>query len=234
MNAMLDTTDTSGMRIAEPMSTNTPLVCVVDDDAAFRRSVTFLLESANIRVRCFASAVEFLQSWDATQPACLVADIRMPDMDGLELQVELQQRKWPLPTIFITGHGEVPLAVRAMKLGAFDFFEKPLVGEAFIERLQAAWQLVCEQFTQERGQLEFNRRFQSLSQREQQVLQLVIAGNTSVEIAEMLKVSPKTVEVHRANIMRKMDAQTVAHLVRMVVARTVQFDDPEPGAPPPR
>ena len=198
-----------------------PVVCVVDDDAPLRRSLAFLLEAAQFRVRTFGSAAEFLQAWDPQLMGCLLVDVRMPDMDGLELQAELSRRGATIPTIFITGHGDVPLAVRAMQLGAFHFFEKPIPDEQLIERIKTALELAQEQHSRGGGHLEFVRRKNSLSHRERQVLALVIEGHTSVEIAPQLKVSPKTVEVHRANIMRKMGAQTVAHLVRMVLTETV-------------
>ena len=193
-------------------------IFVVDDDEAVRGSLQALLEAEGFVARTFESAGAFLASDASGLPGCLIADIRMPDMDGLELQEELVRRKAPLPVIVVTGHGDVPLAVRAMKAGAIDFLEKPydeavLLGSirrALSEAQEASMRVAVAQETAE--------RLASLTEREGQVLELLTAGRPNKVIAYELDISPRTVEIHRARVMEKMRAKSLAELVRMVVA----------------
>ena len=197
------------------------VVCIVDNDAAIRDSLGFLIESAGIPVATYASAREFLDTWDISRTGCLVVDIRMPGMTGLELQAELTKRNTEVPMIIITGFGDVQLAVQAMKRGAFDFFEKPIHHELLLDRLQQALakETAARQETAEK--LEFRRRYALLSPKERQILDLVVQGQTSAEIASNLKCAPKTVEVHRSNIYTKMRCKNVAVLVRMMTLKRI-------------
>jgi two-component system response regulator FixJ len=203
------------------------MVCVVDNDAAIRDSLCFLIESEQIPVASFASAREFLDTWDIKRTGCLVVDIRMPGMSGLELQTELTKRNTQVPMIIITGFGDVQLAVQAMKRGAFDFFEKPIHHELLLERLHQALakESAARQETAEK--LEFQRRYALLSPKERQVLDLVVQGKTSLEIAAGLNCAPKTVEVHRTNIYTKMGCKNLAVVVRMMMLQRVVDPDTE-------
>lgn len=197
------------------------MVCIVDNDAAIRDSLSFLIESDQIPVATFASAREFLDTWDIDRTGCLVVDIRMPGMGGLELQMELTRRNMQVPMIIITGFGDVQLAVQAMKRGAFDFFEKPIRHELLLDRLHQALakETAARQETAEK--LEFQRRYALLSPKERQVLDLVVEGKTSLEIASSLNCAPKTVEVHRTNIYTKMRCKNLAVIVRMMMLKRV-------------
>jgi two-component system, LuxR family, response regulator TtrR len=194
------------------------VVYVVDDDDAVRDSLQWLLEASRYRVIGFDSAEKFLASFDPAAIAVAILDVRMPGMSGLELQEELIARKAALPIIFITGHGDVPMAVTTMKKGAVDFIEKPF-DQAALK------QLVERMLTQARAQAsEIERQriseglLAKLTPREQQVLERIVAGRLNKQIADDLGISIKTVEAHRANIMDKMNANTVADLMRTVLA----------------
>jgi two-component system response regulator FixJ len=190
-----------------------PTIYVVDDDHDVRDSLQVLLEFADYQVRTFESAVKFLAADLKHVSGCLVVDIRMPDMDGLELQDELLKRKIDLPVIVITGHGDVPLAVRAMRAGAVDFLEKPFREEALLESIQRA--LRHKPAPQDTKSGEVTSRLEALTDREREVLNLVVEGHTNKEVARLLDISPRTVDIHRAHVMEKMQADTLADLVRM-------------------
>ncbi|ABS63655.1 response regulator receiver protein [Parvibaculum lavamentivorans DS-1] len=198
-------------------------VFVVDDDAAVRDSVSALLESASFRVENFDSAASFLASRATERPGCLVVDIRMPDMDGLELQEEMVRRQIALPVIVMTGHADVPLAVRAMKAGAVDFIEKPFNDELLLDSVARA----LEAGRQQRDDAGFAKaakhRVAGLTQREREVLEHLVAGKANKMIAYDLDISPRTVEVHRANLMEKMQARTLSDLVRMALEAGVRL-----------
>ena len=200
-------------------------VLIVDDDAAIRDSVRALLESAGLSVEDFASAAEFLSSYTHLAGDCLVADIRMPDMDGLELQEELVRRAIDLPVIIVTGHGDVPRAVRAMKAGAVDFIEKPFDDEQFLASVHRAGALAHE--ARERLGLarEAIERIANLTARERQVLAHLVAGRANKVIAYELEISPRTVEIHRARLMDKMRARSLADLVRLALAAGIATPD---------
>lgn len=192
-------------------------VHVVDDDDAVRSSLRLLLKSVGLPTVAHASAHEFLAAWDGDQPGCLVLDVRMPGMSGIELQAELNQRGAIIPVIFISGHGDIPMAVEAIQHGAFDFLQKPFRDQDLIDRVQRALASDAEhrQLLQQRETL--RQRFDLLTPREQEVLQLVTQGKANKVMAGDLGVSQRTVEIHRARVMEKMGAQSVAQLVRMVL-----------------
>ncbi len=193
-------------------------IFVVDDDEAVRGSLQALLEAEGFAARTFESAGAFLASDASGLPGCLIADIRMPDMDGLELQEELVRRKAPLPVIVVTGHGDVPLAVRAMKAGAIDFLEKPYDEAVLLGSIRRALSEAQEASERVAAAQETAERLASLTEREGQVLELLTAGRPNKVIAYELDISPRTVEIHRARVMEKMRAKSLAELVRMVVA----------------
>lgn len=197
--------------------TRQPTVHVVDDDDAVRSSLRLLLKSVGLPTVSHASAQEFLAAWDADQPGCLVLDVRMPGMSGIELQAELNQRGAIIPVIFISGHGDIPMAVEAIQHGAFDFLQKPFRDQDLIDRVQRALASDAEhrQLLQQRETL--RQRYESLTPREQEVLQLVTQGKANKVMAGDLGVSQRTVEIHRARVMEKMGAQSLAQLVRMVL-----------------
>ena len=199
------------------MAAPEPVVFIVDDDAAVRRFLNGLIESVELRVEAYASAQEFLDSYEAGQPGCLVLDVRRPGMSGLELQRELADRAIDLPVIILTGHGNVQLAVHAMKAGAVDFVEKPFDNELLLDRIQRA---VAESLRADDERIkcdEIAERKRRLTPRERQVLDLVVAGETNKGVARHLDISERTVEIHRANAMRKMRAKSLADLVKMAV-----------------
>jgi FixJ family two-component response regulator len=192
-------------------------VHVVDDYDAVRSSLRLLLKSVGLPTVAHASAHEFLAAWDADQPGCLVLDVRMPGMSGIELQAELNQRGAIIPVVFISGHGDIPMAVEAIQHGAFDFLQKPFRDQDLIDRVQRALASDADhrQLLQQRETL--RQRYDSLTPREQEVLQLVTQGKANKVMAGDLGVSQRTVEIHRARVMEKMGAQSLAQLVRMVL-----------------
>ena len=192
-------------------------VHVVDDDDAVRSSLRLLLKSVGLPTVAHASAHEFLAAWDGDQPGCLVLDVRMPGMSGIELQAELNQRGAIIPVIFISGHGDIPMAVEAIQHGAFDFLQKPFRDQDLIDRVQRALASDAEhrQLLQQRETL--RQRLESLTPREQEVLELVTQGKANKVMAGDLGVSQRTVEIHRARVMEKMGAQSLEQLVRMVL-----------------
>ncbi len=195
----------------------TAAVIVVDDDDAVRNSLRLLLKSVGLPTLTHASAQEYLDAWDPAQPGCLVLDVRMPGMSGLELQEELNRRGAIVPVIFISGHGDIPMAVDAIQHGAFDFLQKPFRDQDLIDRVQRA--LAIDHANRETlAQRDTVRqRYESLTPREQEVIALVTQGKANKVMAGDLGVSQRTVEIHRARVMEKMGAQSLAHLVRMVI-----------------
>ncbi|MFO7303955.1 MAG: response regulator FixJ [Gammaproteobacteria bacterium] len=198
-------------------NTARPTIFVVDDDAAVRDALKLLLRSVGQAVETFASAQEFLDAYSEDRPGCLVLDIRMPGMSGLELQQKLNEKHSILPIIFITGHGDVPMAVEAMQAGAVDFIQKPFRDQDLIDRINQA----LEKDSMNRAALsernDIRRRLETLTPREREVLDLVVRGKANKVIAGDLKLSQRTVEIHRARVMEKMQASSLAHLVRMVL-----------------
>jgi two-component system response regulator FixJ len=192
-------------------------VFIVDDDTGVRSSIRVLLKSVGLGSTPLASAQEFLKSFDPNQPGCLILDIRMPGMSGMELQQELNLRGAIIPVIFITGHGDIPMAVEAMQHGAFDFLQKPFRDQDLIDRVQRAMARDRENRSalQEHGRIQ--ARLESLTPREREVLNLMTQGKQNKVMASDLGLSQRTVEIHRAHVMEKMGANSVAQLVRMVL-----------------
>jgi FixJ family two-component response regulator len=201
-------------KAVEPAPVDGPTVFMVDDDEAVRASVQFLLESIGLRIQSFASGEEFLRSWKPAMRGCLLLDVRMPKMSGLELQEKLQQMDAMLPVIILTGHADVPMAVRAMRSGAFDFIEKPCNDQVLVERIQQAIAFDSNSRIDDQRLQDIKARLATLSEREREVLELVVAGMLNKEMAKALSLSIKTVEVHRAHVMEKMGVKCLADLVR--------------------
>jgi len=191
-----------------------PMVFVVDDDEAMRDSIVCLLESANLPSRMFADAGAFLKSCDPRQSGCILLDIRMPGMSGMELLEHLKANGYSMPAIIITGHGDVPLAVRALKSGAFDFVQKPFNADELLNKVRAALEQVRENCHKNLKLDGLRSRFDALTGREREIMELVVSGDTSKVIGMKLGISSKTVDIHRSNIMKKLNVQTVAELVR--------------------
>lgn len=195
--------------------TRPQLVYVIDDDEAVRDAIGMLLDSADLAHSSFASADEFLALHDGSQRGCLVLDIRMPGLTGLELQQRLADIGSTLPIIFITGHGDVPMAVEAMHNGAFDFIQKPYRDQDLLDRINQALAWDEEHRSQEDRKRELLERSQSLTPREREVMECVVRGLANKVIAMDLDLSQRTVEIHRARVMEKMHARSLAELVRM-------------------
>jgi two-component system response regulator FixJ len=193
----------------------TPTVFVVDDDEGVRESLRFLLKSVGLLTKVLGSAAEFLASHDANQPGCLVLDVRMPAMSGLELQQQLNLRGDMIPVIFITGHGDIPMAVEAMQHGAFDFLQKPFRDQDLIDRLQKALEKDARNRSELKQRTQILSRFDTLTPREHEVLALMVRGMPNKIMAAELGVSQRTVEIHRSRVMEKTAAGSLAHLVRM-------------------
>ena len=192
-----------------------PTVYVVDDDDGMRNALSALLSTVGFTTSVFSRAADFLAQFKPDDPGCLVLDIRMPEMSGLELQQQLNRMGSMLPVIFITGHGDVPMAVQAMKEGAFEFIQKPFRDQDLLDRINHALQQDAENRKGVAKRAEINRRLESLTPRERQVLDMVVDGGANKVIAIDLGLSERTVEIHRAKVMEKMGARSVAHLVKM-------------------
>jgi len=195
-----------------------PVIHIVDDDRAAREGLGFLLSSLGLVTEEHGSAADLLARLDGRDVGCILADVRMPGMTGLELLDELTRRACPLPVIMITGHGDVPMAVRAMRAGAMDFFEKPVNGMALVERINEALRISTERAEAGRERAALERRVAALTGREVEVARAVLAGRQNKQIAADLGISLKTVEIHRHNVMDKMGATSAADLVRLLVA----------------
>jgi FixJ family two-component response regulator len=194
-----------------------PTVFVVDDDPAMRASLRWLIESVGLAVQTSSTAQEFLSTYDPSAPGCLVLDVRMPGMSGLDLQAEMAARRIELPILIITGYAEVPIAVRAMKAGAFDFIEKPFSDQTLLDRIRKAISLDLNA-RREREELSAAlKRLSNVTPREHDVMDRVVAGKSNKVIAADLGLSMKTVEVHRKRVMDKMGADSLAELIRLVV-----------------
>ena len=192
-------------------------VYVVDDDEAVRDSVQWLLEGQDFRVRCFESAETFLARYDPREVACMIVDIRMNGMTGLELQDRLVERGSPLPLAIITGHGDIPLAVDTMKKGALDFIQKPFKEEQLISLVERMLEQARANFSEQQQTASRDALLAKLTGREAQVLERIVAGRLNKQIADDLGISIKTVEAHRANIMEKLGANTVADLLKIAL-----------------
>ena len=190
-------------------------IYVVDDDDGMRRALGALLTTVGYKTAFFGRPSEFLARFATEDPGCLVLDIRMPEMSGLELQQQLNRAGVMLPVIFITGHGDVPMAVQAMKEGAFQFIQKPFRDQELLDHINHALQLDAENREDLARRADVNRRLDALTPRERQVMDLVVDGAANKVMAIDLGLSERTVEIHRAKVMEKMGARSVAHLVKM-------------------
>jgi len=200
-----------------PSALRDKTIFVVDDDKVVRDSLSWLISSVGLHVETFASAQDFLADYDPTRPGCLLVDVRMPGMSGLELQKRLAENPHCLPVIIVTGHGDVQMAVRAMKDGAFDFIEKPYNDQVLIDLVQKAVH-ECERRRNEQiGHQEVQVLVDFLTPRERQVMEMIVEGNTNKQIAHGLDISDKTVEAHRAKVMEKLRASSLADLIRKVM-----------------
>lgn len=199
------------------MKERTPTVFVVDDDEAVRSSLRLLLKSVGLPASAYGTAQEFLKAYDPEQPGCIVLDVRMPGMSGLEMQHELNLRGAIIPVIFITGHGDIPMAVEAMQHGAFDFLQKPFRDQDLLDRIQRATTRDCANRAELHERDRIRERLASLTPREREVLRLVTHGKANKVMAAELGVSQRTIEIHRARVMEKMAAASLAQLVRMVM-----------------
>ncbi len=196
-----------------------PTIYVVDDDEAMRDSMSWLLEGEGYRVACFDSAASFLKARRDDMRGCLVLDVRMPDMSGLELHEKLDALGSHLPIIFVTGHGDVPMAVSALQRGALDFIEKPFHNEDLLSRIVRALELDSQLAARRQRNGAIAHRLEQLSQRKREVMTLVVAGKLNKQVADELNISMKTVEAHRARVMEKMGVRTLAELVKVALAR---------------
>jgi two-component system, LuxR family, response regulator FixJ len=197
-----------------------PTVYVVDDDDGMRRALDTLLSTVGYKTAVFSRPSEFLANFKIDSPGCLLLDIRMPDMSGLELQQHLNRIGSMLPVIFITGHGDVPMAVQAMKEGAFEFVQKPFRDQDLLDRINHALKQDAENRNTVARRTEVLHRLESLTPRERQVMDLVVEGAANKVIAIDLDLSERTVEIHRAKVMEKMGARSVAHLVKLHLTLT--------------
>ncbi len=195
-------------------------IYVVDDDEAVRDSLQWLLEGKEYRVRCFDSAESFLSRYDAREVACLIVDIRMGGMTGLELQNRLIEARSPLPIVFITGHGDVPMAVDTMKKGAMDFIQKPFKEDELLILVERMLEQAKDAFAEHQMAASRGALMARLTLREAQVLERIVAGRLNKQIADDLGISIKTVEAHRANIMEKLNANTVADLLKIALGQS--------------
>lgn len=203
-----------------------PSIFVIDDDQTLRGSLRWLLESLRHNVQTYASAREFLSAYDPVQPGCLVLDVRMPEISGLQLQEILTQRGIRIPVIMITGHGDVSMAVRAMKAGALDFIEKPFNDQELLDRVQQALAMDARQRREEAHRQIAIERLELLTPREREVLEKVVSGKHNKVIATELGISMKTVEAHRAKVMEKMAVNSAAELASMYFNGSLHRENP--------
>jgi len=191
-------------------------IWIVDDDEAVRDSLEILCRSVGLETASFDSAAAYLEAHDADQSGCLVLDVRMPGMSGLQLQKRLEELGSAPPIVFITGHGDVPMAVEALRAGAVDFIQKPFRDQDLLDRIQRALELDAERRGRLRERQRASERLEKLTGRENEILELVVAGAPNKVIASRLGVSQRTVEVHRSHVMQKMEVDSLAELVRIV------------------
>jgi FixJ family two-component response regulator len=204
--------------VKSPGTVKAPTVFVVDDDDSMRQALARLFYSVQLRVAVFASAKEFLQSERPDGPSCLVLDVRLPGLSGLDFQAELAKADIRIPIVFITGHGDIPMTVRAMKAGAVDFLAKPFRDQDLLDAVAAAIQRDQERREQDQALAELRVHFEALTPREREIMTLVASGLMSKQIAAKIELSEITVKVHRSHLMKKMGARSVAELVRMAEA----------------
>lgn len=210
-------------RKVEPLKTSPgtqTTVYVVDDDTDMCQSIRWLLESVELNVECFNSATDFIAAYNDQMVGCIILDARMPQMSGLELQQKLNQLNSLMPILFLTGHGDAPMAVQAMKAGAMDFLAKPYNGQTLLDKTHRAIELAQTRFQKQKEQLSIKKRIAKLTPREKQVMMVVITGAKSRDIGDELEISHKTVELHRARIMDKMQVRTTVALATLIANYT--------------
>ena len=198
------------------MDNSKPTVFVVDDDKEVRESLQMLIESIDLQVKTYDSAKRFLDDYDLSWPGCLVLDVRMPKMNGLELQATLLARKMDIPIIFLSGYADIPMAVEAVKMGAVDFMEKPFREQVFLDNIQKAIKMDTQKRRRAAQRKKVEERMLTLSPREREVMELLMTGETNKKVGYQLGISPKTVDFHRTNILEKMGAGSVIELVLMM------------------
>jgi len=192
-------------------------VFLVDDDTNVRAAVSILMQSVGLPLVAYSTAQEFLEKYDGRQPGCLILDVRMPGMSGLELQQLLNEQGRPLSIIMVTGHADVPMTVRAVKAGAVDFLEKPFNDQILLERVHQAIEQNLKERRVQMEREEVTKKLKLLTKREREVLSLVVRGETNKAIAAHLNISRKTLDIHRAKVMQKMEAESIAQLVHMAL-----------------
>jgi two-component system response regulator FixJ len=207
------------------------VVHVIDDDDAARQSLEFLLRTARLDVRAYESAAAFLEILPQIRAGCVITDVRMPGLSGIDLLKRLKELSVGIPVIVMTGHGDIPLAVEAMKFGAVDFFEKPFDDEAMVAAVRSALDRHKDDTKRKAELSQINAKLMELSNRERQVLEGLVAGHPNKVIAFDLGISPRTVEIYRANLMTKMQASSLSALVRMAIGAGVLDNPQKPGAP---
>jgi len=198
-----------------------PTVFLVDDDDAVRDSLSLLLDSAGLNIESFSTSAAFLDEYDPDRPGCVVLDIRMPGMTGMELQEALQSSGIRIPIIFLTGHGNVPMSAKALRAGAIDFLQKPVDEDVLLARIQEALQIDRENRQAEARRADATERFANLTSRESEVMLLVVRGLSNKEIANELQLSHRTVEIHRSRVMEKTGTQSLADLIELAIASGV-------------
>lgn len=198
-------------------NSQTPTVYIVDDEFSIRDSLQLLLESSGFEVHCFETADDFLANYNPDQPGCLILDVLMPAMSGIELQDVLMKKDINIPIIFISGHGDVTTSSKAFRAGAVDFFEKPFDNQALLSRINEALQNEIENWENNKRKRELLERFQNLTPREKEVLKLITSSNSNKEAAKILGISHRTIDVHRAHIMEKMRAESLSDLIVMAM-----------------
>jgi RNA polymerase sigma factor (sigma-70 family) len=203
------------------MNDQEPTVFVVDDDPGVSDSIRLLLRSVGLPSEAFSSATDFLEAYDLERAGCLVLDVRMPGMSGLDLQARLQEAGSTLPIIFVTAHGDVPMAVDAVKAGALEFVQKPFRDQELLDKIQKALEADAQARAERRDLAVIRNRLDSLTPREREVMDLVVAGEPNKNIARALAISQRTVEIHRARVMEKMQVRSIPMLVQLVMKARV-------------
>jgi len=211
------------------MSGPPPIVFVIDDDSAIRKALASLIRSVGVQVELFASAQEFLQAKRTRVPSCLILDVRLPGISGLDFQRTLADANDPIPLIFITGHGDIQMSVRAMKAGAVEFLSKPFRDQDLLDAIHLALERDAARRNQEKEIAKMRERFEWLTPREREVLPLVVSGLLNKQIASEIGTSETTVKVHRSQLMRKMGADSLPELVRMAEKLGISGPTPKPS-----
>lgn len=200
------------------MEESAPTVFIVDDEKAIIDSLTLLMKSIGLPIKTFSHAQKFLDAYDTEEPGCLLLDIRMPHMSGLELQDYLNRQKCELPIIFMSGHGDIPMAVDAIKKGALDFIQKPFQADELLKKIEAAFLVDKSRRSKKNNTPELIDKFELLTNREREIMEKMINGDANKVIAIDLGISQRTVEIHRAHIMQKTQAKSLAQLIKMAMA----------------